>query len=64
LDNTKRLQIWAQAHAIVVESQSRVFLFHRETFVLKKPWVKGQITTGMDGGIAGDMFLRNVYIQK
>jgi len=33
------------------------------TFVLKKSWVKGQITTGMDGQIAGDMFLRVTYIQ-
>ena len=64
LDNTKRLQIWAQAQAIVVEDQSRVFIFNRETFALKKPWVKGQITTGMDGQIPGDMFLRSVYIQK
>lgn len=64
LDNTKRLQIWAQAQAMVVADQPMIYVFNRETFTLKKPWVKGQITTGMDGQIAGDMFLRNVYIQK
>jgi len=64
LDNTKRLQIWAEAQSIIVEDQSKAFLFYRETFVLKKSWVKGQKNTGMDGNIAGDMFLRDVYIQK
>ena len=64
LNNTKRLQLWADAHKLVVSDCPMVFVFNRETFVLKKPWVKGQVTTGMDGQIAGDMFLRNVYIQK
>jgi len=64
LDNTKRLQIWSDAHKMVVADQPMIYVFNRETFVLKKPWVKGQITTGMDGNIAGDMFLRNIYIQK
>lgn len=63
-DNTKRLQLWADAQKIVVSDSPMVFVFNRETFVLKKPWVKGQVTTGMDGQIAGDMFLRDVYIQK
>jgi oligopeptide transport system substrate-binding protein len=64
LDNTKRMQIWAEAQAIIVEDQSKIFLFNKETFSLKKPWVKGQITTGMDGQIPGDMYLRSVYLQK
>jgi oligopeptide transport system substrate-binding protein len=63
-DNTKRLKLWADAHKLVVSDCPMVFIFNRETFVLAKPWIKGQITTGMDGQIAGDMFLRNVYIQK
>jgi oligopeptide transport system substrate-binding protein len=64
LDNTKRLQIWADAQKMVVADQPMLYVFNRETFALKKPWVKGQITTGMDGQIPGDMFLRDVYIQK
>ena len=64
LDNTKRLQIWAQAQALVVADQPMIYVFNRETFVLLKPWVKGMVTTGLDGNVAGDTFLRNVYIQK
>lgn len=62
-DNTKRLALWAQAQKMLVDDAPMVFLFNRETFVLKKPWVKGQVPTGMDGNLVGDMFLREVYIQ-
>lgn len=64
LNETKRLQLWADAQKIVVEDCPVVYYMNQETFVLKKPWVKGQVTTGMDGSIAGDMFLREVYIEK
>ena len=64
LDNTKRLQLWAQAQAMVVADQPMIYVFNRETFVLQKPWVKGMVTSGLDGNVAGDTFLRNVYIQK
>jgi oligopeptide transport system substrate-binding protein len=63
-DNTKRLELWAQAQALVVADQPMLYVFNRETFTLKKSWVKNQITTGMDGQIAGDMFLRDVFISK
>lgn len=64
LNETKRLQLWADAHAIVVDDCPMVYVFNRETFVLKKPWVKNQTITGMDGSISGDMFLREIYIEK
>ncbi|MBN1643940.1 MAG: peptide ABC transporter substrate-binding protein [Dehalococcoidales bacterium] len=64
LDNTKRLKMWADAQALVVADQPMIYVFNRETFVLSKSWVKNLVTTGMDGNIAGDTFLRNVYIQK
>ena len=64
LDNTKRLQLWAQAQSIVVADAPMVFLWNRETFVLQKSWVKGMVTSGLDGTTVGDTFLRNVYIQK
>ncbi len=63
-DNTKRLQLWADAQKLVVADQPMLYVFNRETFVLKKPWVKNQVTTGMDGQIAGDMFLRDVFLTK
>jgi len=49
LDNTKRLQLWAQAAAMVVADQPMIYVFNRETFVLQKPWVKGMVTSGLDG---------------
>ncbi len=64
LDNTKRLQLWADAHKIIVDDAPMAFMFYRERFVVCSPSVKGLTTTGMDGGIPGDMFWTNVYIQK
>ena len=64
LDNTKRLKLWADAQAMVVADQPMIYVFNRENFGLRKPWVKGEVTTGMDGNLFGDSLLRNVYIQK
>ncbi len=64
LDNTKRLQLWAQAHKIVVDDAPMVFLNYRERFFLVKPALKGMLTTGMDGTIPGDMFFPSMYLQK
>ncbi len=64
LDETKRLKLWEDAHAIVVEDCPMIFLFYREIFNLKKSWVKGQVLTGMDGQIPGDMYFREIYIQR
>jgi len=64
LNETKRMQLWADAAKIVTDDCPMVYVFNRETFVLKKPWVKNQTITGMDGQISGDMFLREIYIEK
>jgi oligopeptide transport system substrate-binding protein len=64
LDNTKRLQLWAQAQKIVVDDAPVLFINYRERFQVRKPWVKGMITTGIDGAIIGDQFWDQVYIQK
>ncbi len=62
LDNNKRLDLWAQAHKIVVEDVPVAFMFYRERFVLVKPSIKGSLkTTGMDGTVAGDMFFHDVF---
>jgi hypothetical protein len=39
-------------------------MFYRERFQLRKPSVKGMVTTGMDGSVIGDMFFDQVFIQK
>lgn len=64
LDNTKRLQLWAQAQKIMVDDAPFAFMFYRERFLLRSSSVKGMTTTGMDGGIIGDFFWDQVYIQK
>jgi oligopeptide transport system substrate-binding protein len=64
LDNTKRLQDWADAQKLVMDDAPIVTMFYRERFLLVKPWVKGLKTTGMDGQVAGDMFYTEVYIAK
>ena len=63
LDNTKRLQDWADAQKLLVADCPAVWIMYAETFLLQKPWVKNMVTTSMDGNVAGDTFLRNVYIQ-
>jgi len=63
LDNTKRLQMWAQAQAMVVDDAPVLFIQYRERFRLVKPSVQGLMYTGMDGDVPGDMFFANVSIQ-
>ena len=62
LDNAKRLQMWAQAQAMVVDDAPMLFIQYRERFRLVKPGVQGLLYTGMDGDVPGDMFFANVYM--
>jgi oligopeptide transport system substrate-binding protein len=64
LDNTKRLDLYAQAQKMVVDDAPVLFMFYRERFVLVNPHVKGLKNTGMDGDVPGDMFFANVYIEN
>ncbi len=64
LDNTKRLQMWAEAQTMVVDDAPVLFMFYRERFVVVKPHVKGLKYTGMDGDVPGDMFFANVWIEN
>jgi len=48
-DQKKRMEMWAQAQTMVVNDVPIIFLFHDETFVLVKPYVKDAFFTGMDG---------------
>jgi len=64
LDNTKRLQLWADAQKIVVNELPIIFMNYRERFWVVKPYVKGLMPTGMDGQIPGDFFFYNVSISK
>ncbi|MBI2846754.1 MAG: peptide ABC transporter substrate-binding protein [Chloroflexi bacterium] len=64
LDNAKRLQMWADSQKMVMTDAPIVTLFYRERFVLVKPTIKGLKTTGMDGQVAGDTFLSEVFLAK
>ena len=63
LNNTKRLQMWADAQKMVVDDAPILFIQYRERFRVVKPHVKGLKYTGMDGDVPGDMFFVNVYIE-
>jgi oligopeptide transport system substrate-binding protein len=64
LDNTKRMQLWAQAQAIVMADAPIITVFYNERFFLVKPYVRGFTHTALDGQLPGDQFLTTVYIQK
>jgi len=64
LDNSKRLQLWDQAQQIVVDDAPFAFINYRERFQVRKPWVKGMVTTAMDASLIGDFFWDQIYIQK
>ena len=64
LDNTKHLQMWAEAQEIVMTDVPIIPMFYGERLVLVKPAIKGLKTTGMDFEIAGDMFYPEVYLTK
>lgn len=64
LDNSRRLQLWAEAQKMVMADAPIATMFYRERFVLVKPTVKGLKTTGMDGQVSGDMFLSEVFLAK
>jgi oligopeptide transport system substrate-binding protein len=63
LDNTKRLQMWADAQKMVIDDAPIVTAFYQERLWLMKTNVKGLQTTGMDSQIPGDFFYNLVSIQ-
>ncbi len=64
LDNTKRLQMWAQAQTMVMNDAPIVTAFYQERLWLVKPGVQGLQTTGMDGQIPGDQFYYQLSITE
>ncbi|MBI4283013.1 MAG: peptide ABC transporter substrate-binding protein [Chloroflexi bacterium] len=62
LDNTKRLQLWADAQKMIVDDAPVLFMQYRERFRLVKPSVKGLKFTGMDGDVPGGMFFPEISV--
>ena len=64
-DDIQRLQLWTEAHKMVMADVPIVPVFYSEQLALVKPTVKGLKTTAMDAEIPGEMLLfRQVYLEK
>jgi oligopeptide transport system substrate-binding protein len=64
LNYTRRMELWAKAHEIIVRDVPLAFIHNVENLWLLKPYVKGLTTTGMDAMTPGDFFYRDIYIEK
>jgi oligopeptide transport system substrate-binding protein len=64
LDYTKRMELWAKAHEIIVRDVPIAFIYYTENLWLLKPYVKGLTTTGVDGAIPGELFYSNITVDK
>jgi oligopeptide transport system substrate-binding protein len=62
LDNTKRLEKYAEAQTLLIDDLPIVPMFFRERYWLVKPSVKGLITTGLDHTCPGDLFYPALYM--
>jgi oligopeptide transport system substrate-binding protein len=63
-DDKKRLAVYNDAHKLVLEDAVIAPLYHRESFVLVKPRVKGLTITALDGGIKGDYSFHRAFIAR
>ncbi|MEA2639806.1 MAG: oligopeptide transport system substrate-binding protein [Chloroflexota bacterium] len=64
-DENRRLQLWNQAQAGIVQDVPMIFLVYTETFILMKPYVQGLVLTGMDGtALPGRHFTNQLYISQ
>lgn len=64
LDNTKRIQLLAQAQKMVIDDAPIAPLYYRERLWLKHTNVLNVKVTAMDGGVPGDFFFADVSIGK
>jgi len=63
-DQNKRLDLYKQAAQVMVDDPPASFWYYSQRFRLMKPYVKGIVPTGQDGGFPGKFFLKDVSIQK
>ena len=61
-DNEKRLDLYDQAHKLLIDDAGIVPLYNPVTYVLVKPNVMDYTITGVDGYVKGDLFFDKVYI--
>ncbi|HEY8691907.1 MAG TPA: peptide ABC transporter substrate-binding protein [Chloroflexota bacterium] len=63
-DQAKRLDLYKQAAQIMVDDPPATYWYYAGRFRLVKPYVKGIVTTGQDGGFPGKFFLKDVTLAK
>ena len=63
-DQAKRLDLYKQAAQIMVDDPPATWWYNAGRFRLVKPYVKGIVTTGQDGGFPGKFFLKDVTLAK
>ena len=61
-DDAKRLDLYDQAHKLLVDDAGIVPLYNPITYVLVKPDVMNHFITGVDGFVKGDLSFPRVYI--
>lgn len=65
LDNDKRIKLYQDAEKIIIDDDMGVApIFNRVKNWLKKSYVEGLVTTGLDGNLMGDWFYTKVSIKN
>jgi ABC-type transport system substrate-binding protein len=64
MDQAKRLDLYKQAAQIMADDPPAAWWFYAARFRLVKPYVKGLVTTGQDGGFPGKYFLKDVTLAR
>ena len=62
LEQERRIELWSQAHQIMIADAPITPLMFVERYYLKSPDVHGLVLTGIDGEIPGDTRLAEVYL--
>jgi len=63
-DQAKRLDLYKQAADIMATDPPATWWYYAGRFRLVKPYVKGIVTTGQDGGFPGKFFLKDVTLAR
>ena len=62
LNQQARLDLWNQAHEVMIADAPIAPFIYVERYYLKKPTVSGLSLTGIDGEIPGDTRLAEVFL--
>lgn len=63
-DRKKALPMYVDAQKLMQADSPDIFLFYSQANILRKPWVKGAVDTGMDHQVLGDRAFDKISIAK